>query len=81
MVATALMGTCFQFGFLGTLNDRFIGCTRYFDPCGTILANCNPGDFETNAADVGDFCIDPTCIIPGACSDDQALGTITNICP
>ena len=81
-VAAAMVGTLMQLGWLGNLNDKFVGCTAYFDPCGTILANCAPGDFITNAADVGDFCVDPACTVPGQCAGEgQALGTITNICP
>jgi len=81
MIVATMLGTCLQLGFFGSLNDRFIGCTQYFDPCGTIFANCAPGDFITNAAEVGDFCIDPSCTVPGACGEDQALGTITDLCP
>jgi len=68
-------------GFLDSCDNRLIGVTRYFDPCGTILANCAPGDFEVNRAAVGDYCIDPACTVPGACNDDQPLGTITDVCP
>lgn len=66
--------------FLQSCNDQLIGLTRYVDPC-TFLGNCNPGDFEVNAAGVGDFCVDPACTVPGQCGDGQPLGTITNICP
>ena len=45
-------------GFVQSCDDRLIAITRYADPCGTILANCNPGDFEVFAADVGDYCVD-----------------------
>jgi hypothetical protein len=55
--------------------------TRYVDPCGTILANCNPGDFEVNAADINSWTVDPACTVPGLCSDDQPLGTITDLDP
>jgi len=82
IVGLGLAGACFQFGLLGSLDDKFIGCTRYFDPCGTIFANCQPGDFITNAADVGDYCIDPTCTVPGGCGNEgPALGTVTELCP
>ena len=77
-----LIGACFQLGFLGSCEDRFIGFTTFFDPCGTILGNCAPGSFETNAADVGDFCVDPTCTVPGQCGNaGPALGTVRDICP
>ncbi len=68
-------------GFIGSCDDRLIAVTRYFDPCGTVLANCAPGDFEVNNAEVGDFCVDPACTVPGACDDLQPLGTITDVCP
>lgn len=68
-------------GFIESCDNRLIGLTRYFDPCGTILANCAPGDFVVNRAQVGDFCVDPACTVPGACNDDQPLGTLTNVCP
>jgi len=71
----------FALGFLGNCDDLLVSVTQYVDPCGTILANCQPGDFATNAASVGDFCIDPSCTVPGACGNGQALGTITDICP
>ena len=70
------------FGFLDTCNDRLVEVTRFIDPCGTVLFNCVPGDFETFAADVGDFCVDPACTVPGQCGNiGPALGTVTNVCP
>ncbi len=82
-VSVGLIGACFQLGFLNSCEDRFVGFTQFFDPCGTILGNCAPGFFQTNAADVGDFCVDPACTVPGQCGDDDgpALGTIRDICP
>ncbi len=68
-------------GFVEDCDNRLIGYTRYLDPCGTIFANCAPGDFEVNRAEVGDYCVDPGCTVPGACDDQQPLGTITNVCP
>ena len=67
--------------FFESCDDRLIGLTRYLDPCGTILANCAPGDFVVNAADVGDYCVDPACTVPGLCDPGPALGTITDVCP
>ena len=81
MGAALVLGAVFQFGFVETCNDRLVGLTRYIDPCGTILANCSPGDFEARAAAVGDFCVDPACTVPGQCGGGQPLGTITDICP
>jgi hypothetical protein len=68
-------------GFVESCDDRVAQVTRYFDPCGTILANCAPGDFQVRAADVGDYCVDPACTVPGQCGGGQPLGTITRICP
>lgn len=81
MTATLVLGAVFQFGFVETCNDRLISLTTYFDPCGTILANCSPGDFEAGAAAVGDYCVDPACTVPGQCGFGQPLGTITDVCP
>ena len=76
------MGTVAQFGFVDSCDDRLINATRYLDPCGTFLANCAPGSFLANAAELGDYCVDPSCTVPGACPDNgQPLGTIRDICP
>lgn len=80
-LAGLILGGVFILGFLETCDNRLVQFTRYVEPCGTFLANCEPGDFEVNRADVGDFCIDPTCTVPGACGDEQPLGTITDLCP
>ena len=70
-------------GFIGSCNDRLVAFTRYFDPAGTIFANIPPGYFETITADVGDYTVDPTCPIAGACGDEpyQPLGTIYDLDP
>ena len=68
-------------GFIESCDNRLIRLTSYFDPCGTILANCAPGDFQVNRAEIGDYCIDPGCTVPGACNTQQPLGTITRVCP
>ncbi len=76
------IGTAFQFGFLESCDDRFIQATRFFDPCGTFLANCTPGSFEANRAAISDLCVDPACIVPGACpGQGQPLGTTRELCP
>lgn len=78
----ALVGTAVPILGLESCEDRLIGLTQYVDPCGTFLANCAPGDFQVNAAEVGDFCVDPACTVPGQCGTGvQPLGTIVNICP
>ena len=66
-------------GFLENCNDRLVEVTRFVDPCNTVLFNCVPGFFETSAADVGDFCVDPSCTVPGGCGN-VALGTVTRVC-
>ncbi len=76
-----LLAGILPLGFLESCNERLTNATAYVDPCGTILGNCAPGSFQVNAADVGDYCIDPTCTVPGQCGGGQPLGTITNICP
>ena len=68
-------------GWIESCDDRLLQITQYVDPCGTVLANCNPGDFQVWAADVGDYTIDPSCTVPGQCSDQQPLGTITDLGP
>lgn len=79
--AGLVFGGLFVVGFVESCDDRLIALTQFVDPCGTFLANCNPGDFQTNNADVGDFCIDPACTVPGGCNNDQPIGTIRDICP
>jgi hypothetical protein len=75
-------GSTFQLSFLDSCNDRLINATRYVDPCATFLANCAPGSFVTNAADIGDYCVDPTCSVPGGCGNPPpTLGTQTELCP
>ncbi len=70
------------FGMLESCENRLITLTDYVDPCGTILGDCNPGDFQVGAAQVGDYCIDPACTVPGQCDNEgQPLGTITDLCP
>ena len=82
MTIAFVAGTAFQFGFLEGCNDRLLGLTNFVDPCDTFLANCNPGDFQSIRADIGDFCVDPTCTVPGACDPDTpALGTQRDLCP
>ena len=68
-------------GLLESCNDLLLNATGYVDPCGTIFANCEPGDFLVNAASSPDYCIDPTCTIPGQCTADPPLGLTANICP
>lgn len=80
--AFLLGGTTFGIlSFIESCDDRLITASRYFDPCGTFLANCAPGELQVNRAQIGDYCIDPTCTIPGQCGTGQALGTITDLCP
>ena len=80
-IATLLASGAAVPSFVESCDDRLTNLTRYIDPCGSIFANCAPGDFEVNAADVGDYCVDPACTVPGACSNQQPLGTITDVCP
>ena len=84
-VAMILLGGPFMLGFIGTCDDKLVQATRYVDPCGTIFSSdfCHPGFFETQAANVADWSIDPTCPIPGACQTDpyQPLGTIWDLGP
>ena len=41
------------------------------NPCGTVLANCDPAQYEQLFGDYYEpgFDVDPTCIIPFACDD------------
>ena len=78
--ALVLFGAASLMSFFSACDDFLIGMTNFVDPCGTLL-NCPPGSFQSNAAELGDWCIDPACVVPGACSDDQPLGTIRDICP
>lgn len=68
--------------FLDSCNDRLVGLTNFFDPCGTFLANCAPGSFATNNSALGDPCIDPECSVPGQClTGTPSLGTLLDLCP
>jgi len=80
-LAGVILGGVFILGWLETCDNRLVQFTRYVEPCGTFLANCNPGDFEVSRSEVGDYCIDPACTVPGQCGPEQPLGTITNLCP
>jgi len=80
-LAALALGTALITGFLQSCDDRLVGLTQFIDPCVTILGNCNPGDFQANNANVGDFCVDPACTVPGQCGGGQPLGTIRRICP
>ncbi len=85
--ALVVTGMTFQaLGFLDGCNDRLVNLTYLVDPCGTFLANCNPGDFQARNSPLGDPCIDPTCTVAGQCQPDPAnpdtppLGTLFNLC-
>ena len=80
--AVLAAGAVFQLGWLGTCNDRLFEATRFADPCGTLLGNCDPGDFQVYNADIGDYCIDPTSTVPGlGDSEGPPLGTMYDLCP
>ncbi len=84
--AVLVAGTALQFGFVSGCNDRLLGLVDYVDPCLTILGNCLPGSFQAINAAIGDFCIDPTCTVPGGCGDvatddGPPLGTQRDLCP
>ena len=81
LAALALGGAFSILGFVESCDDKLVNATRYVDPCGTVFANCQPGDFIVNAAEVGDWSVDPACTVPGLCSEDQPLGTITELGP
>ena len=81
-LASLILGGIFIIGFLESCNDQLLELTKFVDPCGTFLANCDPGDFQVNASGPGDFCIDPACTVPGQCAGEgQPLGTIFDLCP
>ena len=79
----ALIGAgAMTFGILSSCDERMLTIAEYVDPCGTILANCEPGDLQVQAAAVGDYCVDPACTVPGQCDGDYVpLGTLTELCP
>jgi hypothetical protein len=81
-VAALVVGSVMITGYLESCDNRLVGLTRYIDPCTTFLANCAPGEFLSNRANIGDYCIDPACTVPGGCGTGlQPLGTVRNICP
>ncbi len=52
---------------LGGACSKLTALTQYVDPCGTVLADCFPGQFQLYASDVPNYELDPTCTIPGGC--------------
>ena len=82
MLAAGTFGGLFLLEFVSSCDDRLLNLTRYVDPCTTFLANCAPGSFQANAADIGDYCVDPACTVPGGCGQaGPPLGTQTQSCP
>ena len=82
-VGMVLVGGLFLLGFLNACDDRLLGLARVFEPCGTVFANCTPGSFLVNQAEVGDYCVDPGCTVPGQCTEQPQppLGALTDLCP
>lgn len=80
-VAGIVFGGVCVLGLLESCDNLLLNVTGYVDPCGTIFANCQPGDFQLNAASSPDYCIDPTCTIPGQCTDVRPLGLTSDLCP
>ncbi len=82
LVGVVLAGG-FACGLIGSCNDFLVNATRYADPAGTVFANIPSGYFLTQAADIGDWSVDPTCVIPGYCGDDpyEPLGLIYDLDP
>jgi len=80
--AVLAAGAVFQLGWLGSCNDSLYEATNYVDPCGTILGNCDPGDFQLYNGGVPNYCVDPTCTVPGQCDlEGPPLGTLFDLCP
>lgn len=69
-------------GFFESCDDYLIGVTRYVDPCGPIFSPevCSPGTLEANHAEVGDWSVDCTCTVPGACNTGIPQNVIADIC-
>ena len=65
--------------FFQSCDDFLVGVTRYVDPCGTIFP-CPPGSFAVRNANVGDWNVDCTCTVPGACNNNIPLDVITDYC-
>lgn len=63
----AVTGPLVMFQLLSGACDKLGNLTRWVDPCGTVLADCFPGQFELAASDVPNYRLDPTCTIPGGC--------------
>ncbi|MCH8148769.1 MAG: hypothetical protein IH987_12355 [Planctomycetes bacterium] len=75
-IVGALLGGGVMFGgFVESCDNRLIELTRFFDPCGTILANCAPGQLAAQNADIGDPCY--LCTRPEGCIEDNPF---LNIC-
>ena len=81
IVAATFLSGVFFLGLIDSCDDRLVALTTYFDPCGTILSNCEPGFFQGQEAGIGNPCWDPTCTVPGGCSDEIPLGATYDLCP
>ena len=75
-IVCVLLGGGMSLGFIESCDDRLIEVTRFFDPCGTILANCLPGQLAAQQAPTGDSCF--LCSRPGTCGPDEVA--FLNIC-
>lgn len=75
-IVGALFGGGVMFGgFLESCDDRLVELSRFLDPCGTILANCAPGQIAADRANNGDPCY--LCDRPEGCDQDNPF---LNIC-
>lgn len=71
-----LFGGAMMFGLVQSCDHRVVELSRIFDPCGTVLANCAPGQLAAQQADAGDPCY--LCPIPGTCGEED--NQFLNIC-
>ena len=67
LLLCATLASGVVFGFLPSCETLL----TTFDPCGTILGNCEPGTFDLLFADVPDWGVDPGCTVPGGCTGDD----------
>jgi len=74
--AGVLLSGAVTLGWIQSCDDRLIQATRIVDPCGTILANCAPGQLAAQQAHYGDPCY--LCPIPGTCGEENPYLNICN---
>ncbi|MBI4579778.1 MAG: hypothetical protein HY718_08755 [Planctomycetes bacterium] len=73
IVAVMLSGILFELSCAG-LGEVAV---RNVNPCGTVF-NCSPVEYDLLTTDYPDWNVDPTCTIPGQCSENGTWPLLGN---